>query len=1117
MEFGTKEFAEARQLFNQGMYEQSLEKFKTALWYFEEIKDEDQIYQVKERIRRLERYLKGRKTTKDQEPVEVIPEKPSTIEEKSEPFSELEEEDETDIFIVEPPKLDGNLIVLEPSEETVLVREKTNIGYTAYATGEVYERGGFFQRILLTNKRIFLVWLENKKLRWREASLESIESIDIKSNKTLMIEGKFIDDKTKKPYHGVVSLKFKDLLECYKWKRTIFLNQEKLITDKVKRAQWEESIEFEDWKKELFEKDWFGFRDEEKIEHLSESQKERIKKVKKLVEGYIKDGLLMDNRLIRAFYDIPIEDFIPKKYLDKRRIYEDNRSVLFYESAKENRTISAPNMIIEMLQNLALNPTDDLLILGSKSGYIAALASRLCPLGEIFILEANHEIYEFTKMNVRDYRKISIFHQNPLDGMPETAPWQKILITGQIEEIPASLLNQLDEKGGIVFAPIGYPPPKSQVYKQIIRKNDDFHEEDLLRVVFGPLETIKTGPGFVSVEPPKEAPHHLEKVESKLKKISGEFLESIKEFWERPEEVQIPEIRKWSDQEIIDETIRRAKEYEGRIPLILISNELNLNLERVSNALGRCEEGIIETYGTKFLHDDTFVLMEKIPAKSKMINIALSNFTAILENARKLQTLTHTAKVIALHDKMKNYLKDLIVYERTLNLGILKRLISKINESMACCEMLDENLDATERFEFVKKKLGILEEISDYVEDERKRLVELKKYSEKPITPKVIITSEGKEFEEFSEYEYSLSIIGTTDRNLVILRGDSGQIENGEYKEENPADRDLETTFSKKLDGIAKDINDIYRSSNDPSINGDLFKRDEVLNILKELGRNFYSMSLSNKLATIISKLKPGIMHLEISQNLLYLPWELLFDENNFLTLKFDVGRKLPIDTRQLEDITLPIRILLIGDPTKNLPEAKNEVLTIKQALDSFGRDKVVSECWIGEEVDITKYRVLNALHSGDYHVVHYAGHGYYDEISPERSAWRLQDGLVTAIQLTKQMTQKPPLIVFSNACETGKSKGWRGNEFEGQTFGIPNAFLEGGVPIFIGAYWEIHDEAAANLAINFYKRFVSGEKLGNALRNAKRDIYLESDGRELVWASFLLYGDPAIRINLKE
>ena len=121
---------------------------------------------------------------------------------------------------------------------------------------------------------------------------------------------------------------------------------------------------------------------------------ERFEIKLRLLLNLISNGYLKDKRLFKAFLEVKLEDFIPRVYQSQARIYEDIPS-LFYNDRKnpENlRTISAPHMISIMLQGLVLEEDDELLILGAKSGYIAALAHRLSPKGNIVILEANSKI-----------------------------------------------------------------------------------------------------------------------------------------------------------------------------------------------------------------------------------------------------------------------------------------------------------------------------------------------------------------------------------------------------------------------------------------------------------------------------------------------------------------------------------------------------------------------------------------------------------------------------------------------------------------------------------------------------------------------------------------------------
>jgi len=242
--------------------------------------------------------------------------------------------------------------------------------------------------------------------------------------------------------------------------------------------------------KEIYEGDAIYF---EQQPYCKDCYIRKLYKPKKeiLLKNLIKSQYLQDKRLIEAFMEIPLEEFIPKEYADHNKIYEDIPNLFYYEKPENYRTISAPHMITIMLQGLALKEDDDLLILGAKSGYIAALAHIMAPKGEIIILEANSEIAKITddnlkKLNLHD--NITVNVKNPLEGMPDLSPWQKILVTGAIkQERIHTLLNQLDPKEGVLYAPIG--EDFIQIYTQILRIEEEFYGKKQLQVRFTPLMT----------------------------------------------------------------------------------------------------------------------------------------------------------------------------------------------------------------------------------------------------------------------------------------------------------------------------------------------------------------------------------------------------------------------------------------------------------------------------------------------------------------------------------------------------------------------------------------------------------------------------------------------------
>ena len=232
----------------------------------------------------------------------------------------------------------------------------------------------------------------------------------------------------------------------------------------------------------------------------NEKPKDSFKtKKKRLLDTLIYNEILKDKRLIKAFIDIPLEQFIPEQFFREKlaKPYEDVPNLFYYDkrNPRSYRTISAPHMITIMLQGLNLEESDDLLILGAKSGYIAALAHKLAPKGEIVILEANSDIAKLTTENLKKLKldnRVSIIVKNPLNGAPDLCPWHKILVTGAIEQPKIyPLLNQLDKNGGVLFAPIGPSilPTDHQDYTQILRQDEEFFGNKQLQVRFSPLIT----------------------------------------------------------------------------------------------------------------------------------------------------------------------------------------------------------------------------------------------------------------------------------------------------------------------------------------------------------------------------------------------------------------------------------------------------------------------------------------------------------------------------------------------------------------------------------------------------------------------------------------------------
>lgn len=166
-----------------------------------------------------------------------------------------------------------------------------------------------------------------------------------------------------------------------------------------------------------------------------------------LIDYWEKFGIVKDKRIIEAFKRIPREDFLPSEMISQA--YNDHPLPI-----KCDQTISQPTTIIIMLEALELKKTDKVLEIGTGSGYNAALLSRLAK--EVYTIEFHKELAYFAEQIIfrLGIRNVKIIHGDGGLGYKEEAPYDKIISTAAVPEIPKHWLMQLKE-GGIIVAPVG--------------------------------------------------------------------------------------------------------------------------------------------------------------------------------------------------------------------------------------------------------------------------------------------------------------------------------------------------------------------------------------------------------------------------------------------------------------------------------------------------------------------------------------------------------------------------------------------------------------------------------------------------------------------------------------
>ena len=165
-----------------------------------------------------------------------------------------------------------------------------------------------------------------------------------------------------------------------------------------------------------------------------------------LLESLKEQGF--SKKILKAFSEVERENFVSTRM--KGVAYEDRALPI-----GRGQTISQPYTIAKMLSLLDLREGQKVLEAGSGSGYVLALLSKIVgSKGKVFGLELVDELAQKSKESLKQYKNVRVYNRNASSGLPDKAPFDRILMSAACKKVPQALLNQLKE-GGILVAPVG--------------------------------------------------------------------------------------------------------------------------------------------------------------------------------------------------------------------------------------------------------------------------------------------------------------------------------------------------------------------------------------------------------------------------------------------------------------------------------------------------------------------------------------------------------------------------------------------------------------------------------------------------------------------------------------
>lgn len=213
---------------------------------------------------------------------------------------------------------------------------------------------------------------------------------------------------------------------------------------------------------------------------------------------------------------------------------------------------------------------------------------------------------------------------------------------------------------------------------------------------------------------------------------------------------------------------------------------------------------------------------------------------------------------------------------------------------------------------------------------------------------------------------------------------------------------------------------------------------------------------------------------------------------------------------QRLTKTNSPLRVLMIASDTGGI-QADGEVKALADLIQKTAEPlgiKTEVRLVLTEEASIDT--VSKLLEQSPYHIVHYAGHGYFEE-KVENSGLDFWDDpktkhrkmRLTARELANRL-QNSQTVLFYLSCCVGAMVGDEHLLHQNDYLGVMDAVVQAGVPVVLGYRWYLTDGGALKFASHFYNALLETQSPPVAALFARRELYMQ-DATDETWTSPIL------------
>jgi len=176
-----------------------------------------------------------------------------------------------------------------------------------------------------------------------------------------------------------------------------------------------------------------------------------------MIEQQIRPWNVLDTEVLELLSQVKREDFVPPAH--KALAFVDMEIPLRpgEEALRLGQCMLAPKVEARMLQDLAIQAHEKVLEIGTGSGYMAALLAQRAQ--RVISLEIEPELVTLARANLQKAGVLNaeVRQGDGAKGVPVEGPFDVIVLSGSVAEVPHKLLEHL-KRGGRLMAIVGEQP-----------------------------------------------------------------------------------------------------------------------------------------------------------------------------------------------------------------------------------------------------------------------------------------------------------------------------------------------------------------------------------------------------------------------------------------------------------------------------------------------------------------------------------------------------------------------------------------------------------------------------------------------------------------------------------